>query len=157
MTPPVRRPALGLLGADRRSSRAAGPAESCCPCGSGRSLVACCQPYLDGEPAATAEALMRSRYTAFARGDEDHLFRTWHPRTRPAGPYGDPATTWTGLTIEETVGGGDDEPDGAEAVVEFTVRYRLTGADGAAGPEQSMRERSRFLRRAGRWLYVEAL
>lgn len=100
---------------------------------------------------------MRSRYTAFVLHDEDHLFRTWHPRTRPAGPYGDPATTWTGLTIEETVGGGEDEPDGAEAVVAFTARYRLTGADGAPGPEQAVHERSRFLRRAGRWLYVEAL
>lgn len=100
---------------------------------------------------------MRSRYTAFVLGDEDHLFRTWHPCTRPAGPYGDPATTWTGLSIEDTVGGGEDEPDGGEAVVEFTARYRLAAADGAHGPEQAMRERSRFQRRAGRWLYVEAL
>ncbi len=157
MSRSVRRTALGLLGADRRASRLAGPAESCCPCGSGRTLVTCCLPCLDGEAAPTAEALMRSRYTAFALGDEDYLFRTWHPRTRPSGPYGDPATTWTGLTIEETAGGDEDEPDGAEAVVAFTARYRLAGADGVLGPEQVMRERSRFLRRAGRWLYVEAL
>lgn len=49
-------------------------------------LAQCCGRYLDGEAAPTAEALMRSRYTAFALRDEDYLFRTWHPRTRPAPP-----------------------------------------------------------------------
>ena len=40
---------------------------------------------------------MRSRYTAFAVGDADHLFRTWHPRTRPDDVAVDPATSWLGL------------------------------------------------------------
>ena len=47
-----------------------------CPCGSGSAFDDCCGPYLGGAPAPTAVALMRSRYTAFALGDEDHLFRT---------------------------------------------------------------------------------
>mgnify|MGYP001736565819 FL=1 len=42
---------------------------------------------------------MRSRYTAFALRDEDYLFRTWHPRTRPAPPYWVEGTQWTGLQI----------------------------------------------------------
>src|SRR6188474_3543469 len=60
-----------------------GEATRSCPCGSGAAYRACCGPVHDGSPAATAEQLMRSRYTAFALGIEDHVFRTWHPRTRP--------------------------------------------------------------------------
>jgi len=71
---------------------------------------------------------MRSRYTAFVVGDEDYLFRTWHPRTRPEGPYCHPGTRWTGLTIHETVDGGADDEAG---IVEFTATYR-TG-DGRGG------------------------
>ncbi len=63
-----------------------------CPCGSGAVFGACCEPIHDGAPAPTAEALMRSRYSAFVVGDEDHIFRTWHPRTRPPGPYCHPGT-----------------------------------------------------------------
>ncbi|WP_280273702.1 YchJ family metal-binding protein, partial [Nocardia wallacei] len=41
---------------------------------SGETLTDCCGPRLDGtRPAPTAEALMRSRYTAFAVGDVDYL------------------------------------------------------------------------------------
>jgi SEC-C motif domain protein len=54
-----------------------------CPCGAGPSYDRCCGPLHDGAPAPTAEALMRSRYSAFAVGRADHLFRSWHPRTRP--------------------------------------------------------------------------
>ena len=69
-------------------------------------LAQCCGRYLDGEAAPTAEALMRSRYTAFALRDEDYLFRTWHPRTRPAPPYWVEGTQWTGLTILGAEAGG---------------------------------------------------
>ena len=59
-------------------------APSTCPCGGG-DFDTCCGPALAGAVwPTTAEALMRSRYTAFAVGDVDHLWRTWHPRTRPA-------------------------------------------------------------------------
>ena len=81
---------------------------------------------------------MRSRYTAFVVGDEDYLFRTWHPRTRPEGPYCHPGTQWTGLTIHETVGGGEDDETG---IVEFTATYR--SGDGRGGVvDDALRERS---------------
>ncbi|MEW6700992.1 MAG: YchJ family metal-binding protein, partial [Actinomycetota bacterium] len=55
-----------------------------CPCGSGRNLDQCCGPILDDpRHAETAEALMRSRYTANTLGRWNHLWATWHPRTRP--------------------------------------------------------------------------
>ena len=69
-----------------------------CPCGTGEAYDACCGPLLANPAQATSpEQLMRSRYTAFVRGDADHLFRTWHPRTRPDDVAPDPATRWTGL------------------------------------------------------------
>ena len=99
-----------------------------CPCGAGRIYAQCCEPLHDGAPAPTAEALMRSRYTAFVIGNEDHLFRTWHPRTRPEGPYCHPGTQWTGLTVHETVDGGEDDETG---LVEFTASYRTGDGHGA--------------------------
>lgn len=135
-----------------------------CPCGSPSSFADCCEPVLDGAPAAGAEALMRSRFTAFVVRNEDHLFRTWHPRTRPAGPYCDPATQFTHLEVHAVEEADAPSPDGAgrgvlevdEAVVEFTARYRRVDAGGGE-VGGAMRERSLFRRRAGRWLYVEAL
>src|SRR6478609_1494159 len=71
-----------------------------CPCGTGESYDGCCGPLLANvAQAATPEQLMRSRYTAFVTGDADHLFRTWHPRTRPDDVRPDPGTRWTGLRI----------------------------------------------------------
>ena len=58
--------------------------ERFCPCGSGTSYGACCGPLHAGREAATAEALMRSRYSAFVLLDADYLLRSWHPATRPA-------------------------------------------------------------------------
>ena len=118
-----------------------------CPCGSGSAFDDCCGPYLGGAPAPTAVALMRSRYTAFALGDEDHLFRTWHPRTRPRPPYWAPGTSWTGLRVVAVEGGGEADDEG---IVTFEASWR----DGATGRTGAQRERSRFERRRGLWVYV---
>lgn len=90
---------------------------------------------------------MRSRYSAFARGDADYLFRTWHPRTRPVDVTVDPSVSWTGLEVIDTVAGGADDDVGE---VEFTARFESHGRAG------SLHERSRFVRRAGRWFYLDA-
>jgi SEC-C motif-containing protein len=112
-----------------------------CPCGSGLAYDACCGPLHRGvRQAATAVELMRSRYAAYARGEADYVFRTWHPRTRPADLSLADGPTWTGLVIH---GQGEDW-------VDFTASY--VDSAGVAG---SMRERSRFEQRAGRWLYLD--
>ena len=120
-----------------------------CPCGSAVALSGCCGPLLDGHPADTAEALMRSRYTAFAVGDADHLFRTWHPRTRPATVELDDSTRWTGLVVEATTGGGLADSEGR-----VTFRASFTSATGTSG---ELHERSRFVRRGGRWVYLDGV
>lgn len=118
-----------------------------CPCGTGGDFAACCGPLVnDGVPARTAEQLMRSRYTAFAIGGSEHLWRTWHPATRPPEVDAD-GVEWTGLTVVEVVAGGEDDDEG---IVEFEARYR--GPDGPG----VMRERSLFRRRGRRWAYVAA-
>ena len=111
------------------------PGDSPCPCGGG-DYAGCCAAYLRRESwPAIAEALMRSRYTAFALGDSEYLLRTWHPRTRPDDVRPDPGTRWTGLRILA-----------AEAdTVEFVASW-----EGGA-----MHEVSRFEQRAGRWVYVD--
>jgi len=90
---------------------------------------------------------MRSRYSAFALGLDDYLWRTWHPRTRPERVTLDD-TEWVGLEIVDVVDGTERDSEG---VVEFVVHYRAGRRGG------SMRERSRFERRGRRWLYVDAL
>jgi SEC-C motif-containing protein len=117
-----------------------------CPCGSGKAYATCCSPLHDGEAAATAEQLMRSRYSAYALGRTDYVFRTWHPRTRPDDVENDAGLTWEGLEVLGTWEGGADDLTG---VVEFRARYRTREGAGV------LHETSRFERRAGRWVYVD--
>ncbi|MGO2685036.1 YchJ family protein [Microbacterium sp.] len=118
-----------------------------CPCTSGDTFDSCCGPILAGARAApTAERLMRSRFTAFATGDAAYLLRSWHPSTRPDDLELDADTRWTRLDILDTAAGGPFDTDG---VVAFEAFFRERGTPG------SMRERSRFVREARVWMYVD--
>jgi SEC-C motif-containing protein len=119
-----------------------------CPCGDGRGYARCCGPLHDGAVAPTAEALMRSRYSAYVLKREDYLLATWHPRTRPASlrlAAQRPAPTWLGLDVKRHDCGGEDR-----ASVEYVARYRTGG-----GRAQRLHELSRFVREDGRWYYVD--
>ncbi|MCO1655593.1 YchJ family protein [Pseudonocardia humida] len=116
-----------------------------CPCGSGERYGACCGPAHAGTPAPTAEALMRSRYSAFALGLGSYLLASWHPSTRPADLDLDDAVTWRRLQIVDTVAGGADD---AEGEVEFRAAFRTPTGAGL------LHERSRFVREDGRWRYL---
>lgn len=94
---------------------------------------------------------MRSRYTAYAVGAADHLFRTWHGRTRPHDVTPDPRVRWVGLEVRDVVAGGAGDPDG---VVEFVAGW--VSADDEPVRRGELHERSRFTRRGGRWVYVDA-
>lgn len=115
-----------------------------CPCGRA-AWSDCCGRYIGtGVPAPDAESLMRSRYSAFVRGDVAHLRATWHPAHCPADLALDPAVRWLGLEVR---GHRITGPDTAE--VEFVARSRV------AGRGQRLHERSRFKRQDGRWRYVD--
>ena len=107
-------------------------------------------PTATASPAAapattpTAEALMRSRYAAYALGRSAYLLATWHPDTRPASLTLEPGLRWIGLQVEASE---ISEPD--RAIVRFTARYRL------GGRAARLSETSRFTRIDGRWYYVD--
>ncbi|GAB3321854.1 YchJ family metal-binding protein [Geodermatophilus aquaeductus] len=118
-----------------------------CPCGTGLTYAECCGPLHDGTAAAaTAEQLMRSRYSAFAVGDAAYLQQTWDTDTRPRSLTLDPDVRWTGLEVLATTGGGLFD---AEGTVAFRAHSR------AGGEEHVQAERSRFRRVGGRWVYVD--
>jgi SEC-C motif-containing protein len=93
--------------------------------------------------APTAEALMRSRYSAFALENAAYLIATWHPSTRPAKIDFTPGLEWLLLRVLAT------QTDGDWATVEFIARSRANGQAGV------LHEVSRFVREGGRWLYVD--
>lgn len=121
-----------------------------CPCGSGQPFEACCGPILAGAPAQTAEALMRSRYTAYVRGDIDHVLATHDPETvgdvdRAAAERWSRSADWRGLTVLATERGGEGDDEG---IVEFKVVHATDGV------EQVHHERSTFRRVNGQWRFV---
>jgi len=96
-----------------------------CACKSGLPYADCCAPYHEGALAPTAEALMRSRYSAYALGLEAYLLATWHPETRPSALNlaEDADRNWLGLTIKRTENTGENA-----AIVEFVARYKDGGS-----------------------------
>jgi SEC-C motif-containing protein len=118
-----------------------------CHCGDARPYWRCCQPLHDGVPAADAEALMRSRYSAYVLSLEPYLLATWHASTRPVALNlaAQPALRWLGLTVKRHVA-----HDADHATVEFVARSRAGG-----GSAQRLHEVSRFVREGGRWYYVD--
>jgi SEC-C motif-containing protein len=93
---------------------------------------------------------MRSRYTAYSLGNADYLRATWHPSTRPQSlDLSVPQQRWLGLQVKKSASISDEW-----ASVEFVARWRETGPQ-AAGRAHRLHERSRFVREAGRWFYVD--
>lgn len=125
-----------------------------CPCGrrdaAGRALAYahCCGRYVEAfelTPAPDAEALMRSRYSAFVLERADYLLATWHASTRPAELTLEPGVKWLGLDVKQ-----HQVIDAEHAEVEFVARQRER-----TGRALRLHERSRFVRENGRWFYVD--
>lgn len=122
-----------------------------CPCESGKEYDACCGPIISGtRAAATAEDLMRSRYSAFAKREVDYLRKSLHPRHRH--DY-DPAATrkwaetseWIKLDILKSETGASDN----EGTVEFVATYRQKGTT------LTHHELGNFRRTDGVWYYTD--
>jgi SEC-C motif-containing protein len=118
-----------------------------CPCGTGKAFQACCAPFLNGAAIPpSAEALMRSRYSAYVLGDQAYLLATWHSQTRPDALdlKRGPRPKWLGLTIKR-----HENADAEHACVEFVARYKI------GGRAARLHEFSRFERIDGRWFYLD--
>ena len=87
---------------------------------------------------------MRSRYSAFVRGDVPYLLATWHSSQRPAELTLEVGAKWLGLEIKQHHMTGDNT-----AEVEFVARFRV------GGKAIRQHERSRFVREDGCWYYVD--
>lgn len=127
-------------------------AQSNCPCCSNKLFRKCCGPFLQmlATP-KTVQQLMRSRFSAYAVGGYgDYLLATWHPDTRPelsAAALSRRELHWQSLQVLASQQQGD------QGSVEFIATFAATDAlDGSAG---SHHEQSRFVRVAGKWLYVD--
>ena len=116
-----------------------------CPCESGKPYALCCEPCHQGAPAANAEALMRSRYTAYVLGLTQYLLGSWHPDTRPSSLNlnEDIATKWLGLSIKRF-----EQASETSAIVEFVARYKVGGQKA-----ERLHEVSQF-QLIDRWYYV---
>jgi SEC-C motif-containing protein len=123
------------------------PNQPDCPCGSKRPFDDCCGPIIAGErDADTAEALMRSRYSAYVLRDLDYLRDSWHPASRPATLDGAADAKWIGLDIRDCREGGRNDATG---IVEFVARFKI------GGRAHRLHEISRFARVDGRWFYID--
>jgi len=122
-----------------------------CPCGSGRAYESCCEPYIKGSlTAPTAEALMRSRYSAYVKGEIDYIVSSCASGTEgidlEATKKWSAGSKWLGLSIHRVEKGGGDDSEG---IVEFTARYEQ------AGLRDEHREVANFVKKDGKWLYDE--
>jgi SEC-C motif-containing protein len=122
-----------------------------CPCGAGLSYKKCCRKYHNGPPAPTAEALMRSRYSAYALGLSSHIRETTHPD----GPHYQPdRAAWDREILDFCIGTDFEKLEvievregESEGFVSFYLTVNRAGRRARSG------EKSRFLKEGGRWLY----
>lgn len=122
-----------------------------CPCGRSATYATCCGPLhqafaaSSGLTAATPEALMRSRYSAFVLDLRDYLLASWHASTRPTElEPPEPGLKWLGLDVKRAA-----MQDADHGTVEFVARSKL------GGRAHRLHEVSRFVRENGEWLYVD--
>jgi SEC-C motif-containing protein len=123
-----------------------------CPCGSKQEFAVCCEPFIKGKTKApTAEALMRSRYSAFATTDIDYVEKTTDPSARST--FDREGTIewaknseWLGLEIVSASEGSAQDSTG---FVEFIARYKYDGV------ERAHHERAEFKKRDKEWFFLD--
>lgn len=123
-----------------------------CPCGSKLDFSKCCEPFIKGTDAApTAEALMRARYSAYAKVAiafilsstvkekrkecDEKAIRSWSEHS-----------TWHKLEIISTQKGGLDDSEG---IVEFIAHFSENGI------KKNYHEKGTFKKVNGNWHYVD--
>ena len=124
-----------------------------CPCGRGKKYKQCCRPFHNGKPAPTPEALMRSRYTAYAINNVAYIINTTHPQSplyqantaKWAVELGQfcASTRFERLTVQST---------SSDSTETGWVTFTATLFQGTR--DVSFTERSLFRKQNGKWLYV---
>jgi SEC-C motif-containing protein len=94
---------------------------------------------------------MRSRYTAYALGEIDHILNSLHPEhredvDRKSTEVWSRKAKWLGLEVLATEGGGAEDTKGT---VEFRATFEMNGL------RQEHHERGEFEKHKGRWYYVD--
>ena len=124
-----------------------------CPCGHDAQFATCCEPFIKEKTAPkTAEALMRSRYSAYATGAIDYIIKTTHPSymnpeyAQAIKDWVKVVTSWDKLVILSTKDGLEKDTIG---LVEFIAYYHQLGQ------AKTLHERSRFSKISGKWVYEE--
>ncbi|MDD4102469.1 MAG: YchJ family protein [Kiritimatiellae bacterium] len=123
-----------------------------CPCGSGLEFEACCEPFLMGKARPpNAKALMRSRYSAYAMGAVDYLFKTSGPKVRKEFDAENTkkwseSAEWTGIEILDEQGGSETDD---LAVLEFIAHYSVNGT------AFDHHESASFAKKNGEWIFMD--
>lgn len=126
--------------------------EDDCPCGTGKLFKECCDVFINGDAQPpTAEALMRSRYSAFVVEEPDYIFETHDPSTRDDVDLEEirawsAQSYWEGLNIVAKEGGEESDTTGK---VEFVAHYT------AGNKEHHHHELSTFNKKDGRWYFTD--
>lgn len=123
-----------------------------CPCGSGKTYEQCCQPVISGKkPAATAEALMRARYSAYAKTEIAFLGQSLAPEGRKgfdekAARQWSQGARWDGLEVVSKQAGGEGDATGS---VRFIARYTV------GDKVHEHQEIAQFRKDDGHWVFVD--
>jgi SEC-C motif-containing protein len=135
--------------------------KSLCPCGSNKEFSVCCYPYISGRNLApNAEALMRSRYSAYAGKYFQYIANTYATFAQSDGVFESSKQSQTPVSVEDIKASSEhtcwcklevlrSSAMDLQAEVEFIAYYQLEKAFYA------MHERSRFVKADGKWLYVD--
>lgn len=126
------------------------PLISVCPCGSQKKYSDCCEPLLVGQKIATTpEALMRSRYTAFAVKNIDYLFSSMTPELQQEtdrddmADFAEEVDSWVKLEVISA-----PVPEADCGTVEFAAYFMYEDE------QQRIHENSKFIKQDGRWFYA---
>lgn len=117
-----------------------------CYCGTGNDFALCCEPYIKSTlQAPTAQALMRSRYSAYAIHDAEYLFITTSPKERKHHSKAAilewaKSNQWLKLEVLNTT----------DTTVEFKAYYLDSNLRAHVHHEKST-----FKKEGGSWFYVD--
>ena len=122
-----------------------------CPCGSNNSYADCCErAHKNLSQVATAEQLMRSRYSAFVLGNGKYLMDSHHSSTRPIKERKSieawaKSVCWIRLEILDKEKGGINDQQGT---VTFNAYFLENGQ------VEVIHEKSDFVKENGLWMYM---